>query len=588
MNHQSTHINSNIFNHPTSQIGGLLIKRLFDFIIALASLIILSPLFLFIAIRIKRDSSGPVFYRGTRVGKNGQIFNIIKFRTMYEDSRSNNGPRITAEDDPRITPYGRTLRNSKLNELPQLWNVLKGEMSLVGPRPEDPSIIAGWPADVRDEILSLRPGMTSPTSVRFRKEEEMLTSAQVMDSYMAEILPNKLRLDQLYVRHRSFWGDLDVIFWTALVLAPRIGVYEPSDKRLFVGPVNELMRHYLTWFLADLVIAFAAIGITGLLWRSFGPLAIGWRTAIIFAIGFALLCSLMGYIFGVQKISWANSSGTDAIDLILPVSLATILALLINQFVLMKDPQDEYRFIISIFNNQPLVPATMIIVAAVLAFIGFVAVRYRSRLFTGVAKRWLSWRKNVAGPQERVLIVGGGETGQYASWILAEGSHRNAFNVVGYVDDDLFKHGTRIRGLNVIGSLSDIPRLVSENDIGILIFAIHNISNRERMEFLNKCKQTQARVFDFPDIPAALSGIARNGNGGQSMHNNKTTTPPSFDDIVTTKTTPANLDHWLSQLDDLIARGEIDIAQMHLKEIRAQVLQDANAQAVVNPRREET
>src|SRR4030042_6338557 len=157
------------------------------------------------------------------MGRGGKPFKILKFRTMHERPASYTGLRITAQDDPRITSLGRWLRDSKLNELPQFWNVVKGDMSLVGPRPEDPDIAAQWSDDLRSEILSVRPGVTSPASVIYRNEERLLNGSQVMDTYLEDILPSKLRLDQLYVRHRSFWGDLDVLFWTALVLVPRIG-----------------------------------------------------------------------------------------------------------------------------------------------------------------------------------------------------------------------------------------------------------------------------------------------------------------------------------------------------------------------------
>lgn len=115
-----------------------LLKRGFDLWVSIAGLVVLWPVFLLIAVRIKADSPGPVFYKGSRSGKGGKFFNILKFRTMYEQPGSYNGSRLTAKDDTRVTRFGRFLRDTKLNELPQLWNVLVGEMSLVGPRPEDP------------------------------------------------------------------------------------------------------------------------------------------------------------------------------------------------------------------------------------------------------------------------------------------------------------------------------------------------------------------------------------------------------------------------------------------------------------------
>jgi lipopolysaccharide/colanic/teichoic acid biosynthesis glycosyltransferase len=136
-------------------------KRAMDVTVSLTVLILLSPLFALIAAAIRRDSPGPAFYRGERVGRCGKVFKILKFRTMYETPASYSGPKVTAQDDPRVTPLGRWLRSTKLNELPQFWNVLMGEMSLVGPRPEDPTLAQSWPAAVREEILSFSIAMRS-------------------------------------------------------------------------------------------------------------------------------------------------------------------------------------------------------------------------------------------------------------------------------------------------------------------------------------------------------------------------------------------------------------------------------------------
>ena len=125
------------------------------------------------------------------MGRGGRTFRILKFRTMYETPVSYSGPKVTAHDDPRVTPLGRWLRDTKLNELPQFWNVLKGDMSLVGPRPEDPDIAQSWPAAVRDEILSVRPGITSPASVLYRNEEALLCAEDVFRQYVARAEPRQ-------------------------------------------------------------------------------------------------------------------------------------------------------------------------------------------------------------------------------------------------------------------------------------------------------------------------------------------------------------------------------------------------------------
>jgi len=195
-------------------------KRLCDIAVSAIGLIILSPVFAIIAFYIKRICTDSVFYRGPRVGLHGKNFKILKFTTMIDCPDSEDGPRITAINDPRITPVGRWLRDTKLNEVPQLWNVLKGEMSLVGPRPEDPEIVATWSENERQTILSIRPGITSPASIFFRDEEKLLETESVMEKYLNSIVPSKLRLDQIYARDHTFLGDLDIIFLTAIALLP--------------------------------------------------------------------------------------------------------------------------------------------------------------------------------------------------------------------------------------------------------------------------------------------------------------------------------------------------------------------------------
>jgi lipopolysaccharide/colanic/teichoic acid biosynthesis glycosyltransferase len=186
-------------------------KRAFDCISAVLGLIVVSPLLLIIAIAVKLSSKGPVFFRQERIGRNFQPFRIIKFRTMHEGM---DGPRITARGDGRITAVGRSLRRAKLDELPQLWNVVKGDMSLVGPRPEIPEYVERFRIDYED-ILRVRPGITDDASIVFRREEVLLASADDPETtYLSDILPKKIAMAKEYVRTRSFVGDVMLILRT--------------------------------------------------------------------------------------------------------------------------------------------------------------------------------------------------------------------------------------------------------------------------------------------------------------------------------------------------------------------------------------
>jgi lipopolysaccharide/colanic/teichoic acid biosynthesis glycosyltransferase len=189
----------------------MLIKRLFDIIISFIGLIILSPIFLIITILIKLFMSGPVLFRQKRIGRYGKPFMITKFRTMVID---HSGKTVSIKGEDRITSLGRYLRKCKLDELLELWNVLKGDMSFVGPRPDVPEYYDMLVGEER-LILELRPGITSPASLKYSNEEELLASVPDPQKYNDEILwPDKVKLNMEYYYNRSFVGDVCLILKT--------------------------------------------------------------------------------------------------------------------------------------------------------------------------------------------------------------------------------------------------------------------------------------------------------------------------------------------------------------------------------------
>ncbi|MFZ3199733.1 MAG: sugar transferase [Candidatus Acidiferrales bacterium] len=192
-------------------------KRLMDFGISVLGLALLSPILLATAILIKLDSRGPVFYRGVRVGRHGNPFRIFKFRTMVVNADKIGGSS-TPEDDPRLTRIGSSLRKYKLDELPQLFNVLAGEMSLVGPRPQVSWAVERYSVEEK-ELLKVRPGITDYASLRFRNEGEILRgSADPDKDYLEKVQPEKMRLSLDYVRNRSFWLDCRILMETVATM----------------------------------------------------------------------------------------------------------------------------------------------------------------------------------------------------------------------------------------------------------------------------------------------------------------------------------------------------------------------------------
>jgi lipopolysaccharide/colanic/teichoic acid biosynthesis glycosyltransferase len=471
-------------------IAGL-IKRTFDFTAALIGLILLAPFFALIAILIKRDSPGPAFYWGTRIGRYGVFFKMLKFRTMYERPECYNGLRITSKEDDRITPLGRWLRDTKLNEFPQLWNVLIGEMSLVGPRPEDPLICKTWPAQLANEILSVQPGITSPASVLYRDEENMLHAGDVMHKYLHELSPDKMRLDQLYIRYRSFWLDLDVIFWTMLLLVPKIRAYSLPEQLLFVGPVARLIQRYVAWFIWDFLIVFASMSLTGAVVRLFGPLNIGWLRAIEMTLGCSLLYTLAGLLLNTNRIYWRKATSWESGRLLAGWFIATIVLLSIHSYLRLSNLRTD----------------GIILCTSMLSLFGIIVMRYRERLINGFLSRLLSRQPNTRAVRERVLIVGSGRTAEHIAWLMDHPTYSKKFQIFGFIDNDLLSQGMQIYGSKVIGMVEDIHTIVKKHDIGLIILADNQTTSSKYTQFHNIDSFNPARIVVAPDIFGSLSGL---------------------------------------------------------------------------------
>lgn len=190
-------------------------KRFFDLLVSLFGLLLLTPVFLILAILIKLDSPGPVFYIQERVGQGFKLFNLFKFRTMRVDADKLTAITVGARD-PRITSVGYYLRKYKLDEFPQLINVLLGTMSLVGPRPELKKFVDLYTPE-QQQVLTIKPGITDYASIEFRNENELLAGKpNPIDFYIREIMPVKLALNLKYLQSRSFWSDLVIIFRTLI------------------------------------------------------------------------------------------------------------------------------------------------------------------------------------------------------------------------------------------------------------------------------------------------------------------------------------------------------------------------------------
>jgi len=199
-----------------------MLKRLFDIAVSLTALIMLMPIFAAVAIAIKLNSPGPILFRQTRVGRHEQFFRIHKFRTMHAAPTGRSGREITVGNDPRITSLGRYLRDWKIDELPQLLDVLRGKMSIVGPRPEVPRYVDFYSPEVRKKVFSVRPGITDKASIVFIRESEILSRQSDPERFYIEtILPEKVSINASYATSHSLVEDMKIIFLTLLSIFAR-------------------------------------------------------------------------------------------------------------------------------------------------------------------------------------------------------------------------------------------------------------------------------------------------------------------------------------------------------------------------------
>ena len=516
-------------------------RRVLDIAVSLIALLVLWPILIVVAAIIKRDSQGPVFFHADRVGKGGKTIKILKFRTMYETPESYNGSRLTVQEDPRVTKAGRWLRETKLNELPQFWNVLVGQMSLVGPRPEDPELFADWPVALQEKYIQVRPGMTSPASLMFFDEEEKISSSNTKADYLQNILPFKLRLDLDYLQQRNIINDLDIIFLTFIALIPHIRKKRINQDVLDKGPLISFMYGFLNWFMIDLLVAIITTSVSILIWRLSMPLDIGVGPTLVFAFLIALGFSFTNVIFGLNRIVWRYSRAEAVIDIGISVGITAIVIGILN-----------------VFNLLPArIPLAILILIAVLSFIGFVVVRYRERVLTGMARRWIKLRGKGGEVGEPVIILGAGEVGIKTSWYIQHGYLDKVFTIVGFVDDDIYKDDMIIDGSPVLGKAADLPTLVQQYGVGVIIFAIDKISTWRRKKILAHCEAAGVQVIDFRSLVSA-SGFFNH----QTSHTSSLTSSQALTDLL------GELDALLRVNDVQGARNRINKARLQLEQGR--------------------
>jgi lipopolysaccharide/colanic/teichoic acid biosynthesis glycosyltransferase len=476
-----------------------MLLRMLDILASAFGLLLLAPLLLVLGLIIKVSDRGPAFYRAHRVGKNGEPFYLLKFRSMVIDA-AHHGPGVTVRGDSRITRIGGFLRRSKLDELPQLLNVLRGEMSLVGPRPEDPRYVAHYTPEER-AVLSVRPGITSAATICYRDEETLLEGKEWEKTYLEQVMREKLAIDMQYLAHRSLFGDINIILHTFLAIfhcEPSVRFKaQPLTLEMLLRQVETPARLgrfvQVRWLtaLTDSFVVTVALWVA-LLLRFDGAIPIAEKWALLNTLPVALLVYLGCIRYaGLYRVLWHYAGAREIWRIAVTSTIATLL--LVAGILLLPG------------NVRP-IPLSVLLSGGVLATLGLTVVRYRKRLFTGA----IGYIKPIVGNSFRrqVLLVGAGEAGSQVGQTLAQ--RFGDYEIVGYVDDDPRKHGKWLGGTEVLGGRGVIQQVVEERGVELIIVALHHVAPSDYEDILQRCQETSAevRVLDAPSGRACVSATS--------------------------------------------------------------------------------
>jgi FlaA1/EpsC-like NDP-sugar epimerase/lipopolysaccharide/colanic/teichoic acid biosynthesis glycosyltransferase len=457
-------------------------KRAFDICGAALGLVLTAPLLATIAVLIKLDSQGPVIFRQIRVGKGFRPFNILKFRTMSVDTTGICLP-LTVGQDPRITTMGRILRKFKLDELPQLVNVLLGEMSFVGPRPEVPRYVERLRAEF-SEVLTVRPGITDLASLRYIDEAAVLSSSSnPEEEYQTKVLPEKLRLAKLYIQHMSLQLDIAIIIQTLLHIV-RIPVSTFTLPELQPGVESPLASLWISlssfimkWrrpiiVVLDLVLIILANYFAFAL-RYDGSIPRGelhtFEQTVLVLVG---IRGVAFALFGLNEGLWRYTSLWDLQNILKAVLVSTVIF---------------YGWVHLVMGISSY-PRSIFAIDAIL-LIGFLAgVRLSSRVFRD---------KAVFQKKRKVLVVGAGDSGER---VVREMKTRSVFNCepVGFVDDHIALLNQRIHGVRVLGTVGDIPKLVEGLRPEVVVVALPDATPEFLRDLVIKLEPYEVSIKTLP------------------------------------------------------------------------------------------
>jgi lipopolysaccharide/colanic/teichoic acid biosynthesis glycosyltransferase len=414
-----------------------MLKRGFDIILSFVGLILLCPVSVVIAVLIKLDSKGPVFYRQIRIGRDGKPFQMYKFRTMMEVDHWA-GPPLSPRNDPRVTTIGSILRRTKLNELPQLMNVLIGDMSFVGPRPEVPEFVKLYD-DEEKRILCVRPGIVGPSQILMRNEEELYEKEVKLERhYVDHIMLDKVKIDLEYVDNRSFWTDLGYLLrGVAITITGAI-----SRRHLFENVEQ------IELFVCDFFVSALAYFLAYYL-RFEGELPAIENAILLQTVPYVVVIRLGVFLyFGVYATLPRFLSSDEVIQIVKGATIGSMLIVLVT-FLVGERGHPRSVFVID----------WLVLLFIMLGY----------RVLFKVIRRYQS--DNRRSVEEDLLIYGAGGMGDLA---LRYMRMRGGSRVVAFVDDDPRKMRKSFQGVKVLGTRYDIESLVKLYRIDHVLIAPDN------------------------------------------------------------------------------------------------------------------
>jgi lipopolysaccharide/colanic/teichoic acid biosynthesis glycosyltransferase len=426
------------------------IKRLFDASVSLIGIILTGPLMIVIAIITKLESRGPVYYRCTRVGQHGRLFKMLKFRTMVE-SADKIDCKLCCESDVRVTPFGKLLRRTKLNELPQLFNVLSGDMSLVGPRPEDPKFTTSYP-DKWSIVLSVKPGVVGPNQILHRNEEDLFPPGCNPESFYVEsILPEKLDRDIAFIQNQSLLADLGLLVRGvhATLFKGRLGSRFASSRELYLELLGDLALSVLAYLLASVILLET----------------VQFQQSLIGNISLVLVVNACLFpLSGLYKRSARFFSLPDLLFVCKLVPVAGALFIVANRLILPSDYHSR-----AVFSMYPL-----------FLFAAIGGVRVIRRIYL---ERW-EQKGREDKPKRNTLIYGAGRLG-------ADTVRRVQFEpdskLLGLVDDNPSLKNRSILGFRVLGGGHDLAFLRELYHVDRVVIAFEMMANADAEAARRRC-----------------------------------------------------------------------------------------------------